>query len=687
MPFKSEAQRKYLWANEPEIARDWTDTYGSGIHKADGGISQLVQPGLGRPGYAGPHDNTGGTDYGKSAPSRGMSPGEAQARGLGAQHHGSTTSSKSHAGNVGEGGGQGYVPGIGIVKAPTPKGEGIIQRIKNIPDNFRRSGLRRNLDYYMNEKKLAGILKGTQEEDDYYTEFAGLSPIEMQQRYEGTLSQDDMNRVQHMSSVLGQDKVTQSDFEEAFYGPKGPPDLSGGEGGGGDGPQAEWQRLGYPSLAAYQAAMGGGASVDDTTTTASTSGLGSGHFKVPSQYVLAEGGRAGYQMGNMVGAEMEGAEMEGAMMQSQEVIKELYDALIAQGLSPQEAIEKIKEIIASSQPQEPESPMMGEEFPGQEFGRAPAAFGGIMDTYTGRRKYGLGSFVKKALKKVKKLASSKLGKLALMYAAGTYLGGTQFFSGMPGGVGPGGLKSVAARLRNPKMLANLLKTQQWGTAGEAAKAAQIGQAQQAGAITKGLTAGNQYSPMVDMGYKNYLSGLSGAQKTIPNVAKSDWSKWILPASIGAGAYTAAAPIEGLDDTQGEWDEDKEAFDAYLASLGGSYRVPDEYIKSAQGGRIGRQEGGLMDLGGMEKDYRNDGGFVPLGGEEKADDVPARLSRNEFVFTADAVKNAGGGDIDRGAEVMENVMKNLEGGGQISEESQGQGAQEMFETSERLSEVI
>ena len=73
--------------------------------------------------------------------------------------------------------------------------------------------------------------------------------------------------------------------------------------------------------------------------------------------------------------------------------------------------------------------MMGEEFPGQEFGRAPAAFGGIMDTYTGRRKYGLGSFISKGIKEspskgVKKLASSKIGKLALMYAAGTYLGGT-----------------------------------------------------------------------------------------------------------------------------------------------------------------------------------------------------------------------------------------------------------------------
>ena len=106
------------------------------------------------------------------------------------------------------------------------------------------------------------------------------------------------------------------------------------------------------------------------------------------------------------------------------------------------------------------------------------------------------------------------------------------------------------------------------------------------------------------------------------------------------------------------------------------------------GRMMAQEGGLMDLGGMEKDYRNDGGFVPIGGEEKADDVPARLSKNEFVFTADAVRGAGDGDIDKGAEIMENVMKNLEQGGEISEETQGlSGAQEMFGVSERLSEVV
>ena len=101
----------------------------------------------------------------------------------------------------------------------------------------------------------------------------------------------------------------------------------------------------------------------------------------------------------------------------------------------------------------------------------------------------------------------------------------------------------------------------------------------------------------------------------------------------------------------------------------------------------KAEGGIMDLNGMEKDYR-EGGFVPLGAEERADDVPARLSKNEFVFTADAVRSAGGGDIDQGAEVMQNMMDNLEEGGTISEESQGMNpAQEMFDQSQMLENRI
>ena len=97
---------------------------------------------------------------------------------------------------------------------------------------------------------------------------------------------------------------------------------------------------------------------------------------------------------------------------------------------------------------------------------------------------------------------------------------------------------------------------------------------------------------------------------------------------------------------------------------------------------------LLDMGGQEMDLRAEGGFVPIGRMEKADDVPARLSKNEFVFTADAVRNAGDGDVDKGAEVMYNMMKNLESGGEVSEESQGlEGARKMFQTSQRLEEVL
>jgi len=73
---------------------------------------------------------------------------------------------------------------------------------------------------------------------------------------------------------------------------------------------------------------------------------------------------------------------------------------------------------------------------------------------------------------------------------------------------------------------------------------------------------------------------------------------------------------------------------------------------------GKKDGGLMSLGGKEMDLRG-GGFVPIGKKERADDVPARLSKNEFVMTADAVRGAGGGDINKGAKRMYETMNRLE----------------------------
>ena len=79
---------------------------------------------------------------------------------------------------------------------------------------------------------------------------------------------------------------------------------------------------------------------------------------------------------------------------------------------------------------------------------------------------------------------------------------------------------------------------------------------------------------------------------------------------------------------------------------------------AMGSKPTPKESGLGGLP-IEADMRYTGGFMPYGAKEKADDVPARLSKNEFVFTADAVRAAGGGDINMGARRMYNTMKQLE----------------------------
>ena len=97
-------------------------------------------------------------------------------------------------------------------------------------------------------------------------------------------------------------------------------------------------------------------------------------------------------------------------------------------------------------------------------------------------------------------------------------------------------------------------------------------------------------------------------------------------------------------------------DSTISSITGASQEEINIIKTKQ--RQNKAEGGIMNLGGNEMDLRG-GGFVPLGAKEKADDVPARLSKNEFVMTADAVRAAGGGSVDKGADKMYSMMKNLE----------------------------
>ena len=303
-------------------------------------------------------------------------------------------------------------------------------------------------------------------------------------------------------------------------------------------------------------------------------------------------------------------------------------------------------------------------------GRAGYAGGGITNL---RQAYGLGKLVKKAKKALKNpIVQAALTAYGLKVAGG---GGPGLFSGW---------NKMGGAFMRSKPSAAWLKGADM-TAGKAATAA----------------------------WKEALP--HWYQRLNP------WTTIGIPSVLG-GAYTAAAPDEEEEPSWYEkWLADQKKYMADIGEfpVGRGDPIYQRTAMSADGGRIGyynggyndedeeedshrvaalralygmrrrgAQEGGLMDMGGMEKDYRQEGGFVPIGGQERADDVPARLSKNEFVFTADAVRAAGGGDIDAGAEVMENVMENLEQGGKISEESQGlEGARDMFATAQRLEGVL
>jgi hypothetical protein len=106
------------------------------------------------------------------------------------------------------------------------------------------------------------------------------------------------------------------------------------------------------------------------------------------------------------------------------------------------------------------------------------------------------------------------------------------------------------------------------------------------------------------------------------------------------------------DEEGKPISQKEAMEYFNRQAEEEYRQKNN---KAMGGIINLMGGGMPS---MEMDYRG-GGFIPVGAKERADDIPARLSKNEFVMTADAVRAAGGGSVNEGARRMYELMNNLE----------------------------
>jgi hypothetical protein len=203
------------------------------------------------------------------------------------------------------------------------------------------------------------------------------------------------------------------------------------------------------------------------------------------------------------------------------------------------------------------------------------------------------------------------------------------------------------------------------------------------------------SPVGKLGLGALLLGAGGGFKPSGFLRKTALPFLMENKALAGAIGLSAAPLlfqkeeeqgEGLGTTGSVGGQiDPRAYTDPYGVLFGAFKAEGGSMKDEP---VAKRTMPLLDMGGQEMDLRAEGGFVPIGRMEKADDVPARLSKNEFVFTADAVRNAGDGDVDKGAEVMYNMMKNLEAGGEVSEESQGlEGARNMFQTSKRLEEVI
>jgi hypothetical protein len=312
-----------------------------------------------------------------------------------------------------------------------------------------------------------------------------------------------------------------------------------------------------------------------------------------------------------------------------------------------------------------------------------------------RQMYGLGSFVKKAVKgvtgAVKSIAKSDVGKMALLLGGGYLAGG----GGMPSFLGGRGLGGFAfgniptniggiMGLKSGKenLLGNVLKVGGYGTVLGGALAGYGGDEEEA--TIGGERNVEALRAKLTQAYRN----LRYPEDQIPGLVENDLAEY----TMGAGGYANGGRIgynEGTDFQK--WLEGKQKFEQgqNLEQLYEEYledkrrqKVAEQKTMAANGGRIGYAFGnpeqnainaaGIMNLplnqnpaGVTELDLRDSGGFIPpVGVKEKADDIPAMLSNNEFVFTAKSVKEMGDGDVNKGAQRMYDMMKKLEGGGRV-----------------------
>jgi hypothetical protein len=166
-------------------------------------------------------------------------------------------------------------------------------------------------------------------------------------------------------------------------------------------------------------------------------------------------------------------------------------------------------------------------------------------------------------------------------------------------------------------------------------------------------------------------GFGGIEKAVESVEQKPKTFLVdkLKVTVNPGESQEKATLNAIfndvDDVMPQ-DRKEEFYRLLIPKLKNTGEISDneykmlmqEVFSKAKGGIISLNMGGSVLPKGIEMDLRG-GGFIPMGSMEKADDVPARVSKNEFVMTADAVKAAGGGSINKGAQRMYQLMNNLE----------------------------
>ena len=297
-----------------------------------------------------------------------------------------------------------------------------------------------------------------------------------------------------------------------------------------------------------------------------------------------------------------------------------------------------------------------------------------------RQLYGLGSLVKSIGKTIKKVVKSPIGKAAILGIGAFGLPGGAF--GMKGllpqafKIGaknllmgkPLGFKTAGDAIARSGGILDIGKKFLGSTAGQIGVGAALSALAASGMDQEEIAEIENDPDKLRMYLKDYYS------KTNPEKSDEEIEEFVRINSATGGRIGFA---DGKNMKMAMSDDANERLlEKIYEDLLDEGFSPEEAAKKAReqferqaiaiGGRVGLMGGamptGIMranKAGTIERDYRETGGFVPVGIKEKADDVPAMLSKNEFVMTADAVRGMGNGNIEKGAQRLYDQMKTME----------------------------